>query len=98
MATGLTGSCFSPFPVLSPPMCAPTAPLLCRAPASPLWLCLLCPEVRSRGAFGKLLADIHHPVAVEMDQSRLLVQKATHWVDVAGHEMEGRRAPKDDRL
>ena len=59
--------------------------------------CLLCPQAKSRVAFGKplieqgtVLADIALS-RVEIEQARLLVLKAAHVMDVAGNKVGGRR-------
>lgn len=57
--------------------------------------CLLCPQVKSRMAFGKPLVEQGMVLAdialsrVEIEQARLLVLKAAHVMDVAGNKVGG---------
>ncbi|XP_044786122.1 acyl-CoA dehydrogenase family member 10 isoform X1 [Bubalus bubalis] len=73
--------------------CSERALALMKARGSPCLLsCLLCPQAKSRVAFGKPLVEQGTVLAdialsrVEIEQARLLVLKAAHVMDVAGNK------------
>ena len=76
-----------PSPVLLPPSPVQGSPCLLS--------CLLCPQVKSRVAFGKPLVEQGTVLAdialsrVEIEQARLLVLKAAHVMDVVGNKVGG---------
>ena len=83
-------SSFPHAPALS---CASTLSSAGHRPCLPS--CLLCPQAKSRVAFGKPLVEQGMVLAdialsrVEIEQARLLVLKAAHVMDVAGNKVGG---------